>query len=65
MTQPLQSPYNVPDLIQLLGQSTVELAFLRTQIARLEQRLKELEEEPPNGVIDVMPESETSHAKPG
>jgi len=61
----LQSPYNVPDLIQLLGQCTVELAFLRAQITRLEQRLRELEVEPPNGVVEDQLEGEKKRAQSG
>jgi len=46
-----QSPYNQADLIQLLGQATVELAFLRGQIVRLQERVAELEAAPSNGVV--------------
>jgi hypothetical protein len=58
MTQP-QPPYNMADVLQLLGQCTVELAFLRGQIAQLQQRLKELEpelEKTPNGATEILPE---------
>jgi len=48
---PEQSPYNQADLIQLLGQATVELAFLRGQIVRLQERVAELEAAPSNGVV--------------
>jgi len=46
-----QSPYNQADLIQLLGQATVELAYLRGQIVRLQERVAELEAAPSNGLV--------------
>ncbi len=49
MTQPQQG-YTVNDLLIMLGQATVELAFLRARIAQLEQQL--VAEQAPNGVID-------------
>jgi len=52
MTQPQQSPYNQADLIQLIGQATVELAFLRGQIAQLQARVAELEPSP-NGQVET------------
>jgi hypothetical protein len=48
-------PYTTNDLLLLLGQCTVELAYLRGQMARLEQRLAELEPSP-NGQVDDVPE---------
>jgi len=56
-----QPPYAMNDVLLLLGQCTVELAFLRGQLAALQQRLKELEpEQAPNGVTEILPE----HANP-
>lgn len=42
--------YNQADLIQLLGQATVELAYLRSQVVTLQARVAELEQVPSNGV---------------
>jgi hypothetical protein len=47
----LPSPYNQNDLIQIIGQASVELAYLRSQIATLKERIAELEKTPDNGVI--------------
>jgi hypothetical protein len=52
MTQSQQPPYSMADVLQLLGQCTVELAFLRGQIAQLQQRLAELEPSS-NGTAEV------------
>jgi hypothetical protein len=49
-----QSPYNVPDLIQIIGQATVELAYLRSRVAALQTRVDELEKSakpPDNGLV--------------
>jgi len=51
-----QPPYTLPDLLLMLGECTVELRFLRGQIVRLEQRLKELETEPANGLVEPLPQ---------
>jgi hypothetical protein len=54
MPEQQPSPYNVADLIQLIGQSTVELAYLRSQIAALQARVDELEKHekaPDNGQV--------------
>ena len=40
-----QPPYGVNDLLLIIGQSTVELAYLRSQLAMAQQRLRELEPE--------------------
>jgi hypothetical protein len=48
-------PYTTNDLLLLLGQCTVELAYLRGQMAQLQQRLGELEPSP-NGQVDNVPE---------
>jgi len=56
MTQPQQSPYNQADLIQLIGQATVELAFLRGQVAQLQQRVAELDKTPDNGIVHPVAE---------
>jgi len=57
MTEP-QSPYQLNDLLVIIGQSTVELAYLRTQLALAQQRLRELEPEqaPADGVAEVIEE---------
>jgi hypothetical protein len=47
-----QSPYTMNDLLLLLGQCTVELAYLRSQMAQLQQRLAELEPSP-NGQVEA------------
>jgi hypothetical protein len=51
MSQPQQQPYALNDVLLLLGQCTVELAFLRGQIAQLQQRLNELEPSS-NGTVE-------------
>jgi hypothetical protein len=51
-----QSPYNQADLIQLIGQAAVELAFMRAQIVRLQERVAELEAAPANGVVHPVAE---------
>jgi len=54
MPEQQQSPYNVADLIQLIGQSTVELAYLRREIATLQARVDDLEKRekvPDNGLV--------------
>ena len=48
-----ETPYNQADLIQLIGQCTVELAYLRAQIAALQARVAELEVQPSNGVATL------------
>jgi hypothetical protein len=64
MTQPQpQPPYTMNDLLLLLGQSTVELAYLRGQMAQLQQRLAELEPSP-NGVARVPGEVISAGANP-
>jgi len=50
--QPQNYPYTISDLLVLLGQSTVDLAYLRGEVARLQQRLAELEPSP-NGTTDL------------
>jgi len=50
--QPQPSPYTTNDLLLLLGQCTVELAYLRAQIAQLQQRVAELEPSP-NGQVET------------
>jgi hypothetical protein len=52
VSQPQTPPYTTNDLLLLLGQCTVELAYLRAQMARLEQRLAELEPSP-NGQVEA------------
>jgi hypothetical protein len=52
MSQSQQPPYTTNDLLLLLGQCTVELAYLRGQMAQLQQRLAALEPAP-NGVAQV------------
>jgi len=54
MTQP-QNPYNMNDILLLLGQATVELAYLRAQMASLQAQLDERDQlkkeaSPLNGV---------------
>ena len=48
MMQPA-SPYRLNDLLLLIGQCTVELAFLRGRIQELERQLDE--HAPSNGVV--------------
>jgi len=55
MTQP-QSPYDQTSLLLMIGQATVELNFLRGQITQLQQRLKELEPEAPDGKTEPLPQ---------
>jgi hypothetical protein len=52
VTQPV--PVNGQDLLLLLGQNAVELAYLRGRVAELEKRLAELESAP-NGTPDEVP----------
>jgi hypothetical protein len=52
MNQSQATPYTTNDLLLLLGQCTVELAYLRAQMAQLQQRLAELEPAR-NGVAEV------------
>jgi hypothetical protein len=59
MTQ--QPPYTTNDLLLLIGQCTVELAYLRAQVAMMQQRLNEFEAESPNGRV----KPEVSSAFPG
>lgn len=47
------NPYNQNDLLLLIGQSTVELAYLRAKVASLEAQLAE-KKESPNGVAEVL-----------
>jgi len=56
MPEQQQSPYSQADLIQLIGQATVELAFLRGQIVQLQARVAELEKVPDNGVVHPVAE---------
>jgi len=54
---PEPSPgYNQADLLQLLGQCTVELAYLRAQIGALQARVAELEAAPANGLVHPVAE---------
>ena len=46
-----ETPYNQRDLVYLIGQCTVELAYLRNRIAELEQRLADGERS--NGLATV------------
>jgi hypothetical protein len=62
MTQSQQPPYTMNDLLLLLGQCTVELAWLRGQVAQLQQRVAELEPSP-NGVVDVVPGVESAKSR--
>lgn len=48
---PDPTPYNQNDLLQLLGQCTVELAYLRSQVVAAQARIAELEAVPSNGVV--------------
>lgn len=48
---PEPTPYNQADLIQLIGQCTVELAYLRSQVVAMQARVAELEKAPGNGVV--------------
>jgi len=52
MTQPQPSPYTTNDLLLLLGQCTVELAYLRGQVTQLQQRVAEIERSP-NGQVET------------
>jgi len=52
VSQPV--PVNGTDLLLLLGQNAVELAYLRGRVAELEKRLAELEPSP-NGKTDEVP----------
>jgi len=47
----MPDPYNQADLIQIIGQASVELAYLRSQIVQLQARVAELEAAPSNGVV--------------
>jgi len=47
----MPDPYNQADLIQIIGQASVELAYLRSQIVQLQARVAELEAAPANGVV--------------
>ena len=53
MSQPQPPPYTLNDVLLLLGQCTVELAWLRGKIAQLEAQLAAADG--PNGVPDPLP----------
>ena len=46
-----QPPYSLNDVLLLLGQCTVELAYLRARIVELELRLPEEERTSANGSV--------------
>ena len=50
-----QPPYNLNDALMLLGQCTMELAYLRARVAQLEEQLPK-EEKTPNGQVLEVPE---------
>ena len=55
MMQPAQPvPVTGQDLLLLLGQNAVELAYLRGRVAELERKLAE-HEPSPNGVAEEVP----------
>jgi hypothetical protein len=55
MTEPA-SPYNLHDLLLIIGECTVELAYLRRRVAELEARLAA--EASDNGTVGVYAHAE-------
>jgi len=53
-------PYTTNDLVLLIGQATVELAYLRARVASLEAQVAASQEKPPNGLAEVIPERVTA-----